>query len=139
MRRFVEQLDVSFSYTDAVAADVLLIKSHLGGSVTLYDYRDWLDEQAGAQIADLAGSIYVNLPCIILAARDWFFRPATLLEQRLLAINTQPKLVFDYADEFLRREELLGIARVTYGRFGEEDTPDLQQVSDFVLSCFSTQ
>ncbi|RYY90411.1 MAG: hypothetical protein EOO15_02760 [Chitinophagaceae bacterium] len=122
-----------------MSEDVDLIKKHLGDAAVLYDYRDWLDEQAGARISQLAESIYVTMPCIILAARDWFFRPATLLEQQLLTLNLQPKLVFDYSDEFRRRESVMGISCFTYGRFIDDRLPDLNQVTDFVRSCFPSR
>ncbi len=138
MRRFVEGLDVSLSFTNAARGDVDLVRSRVGEAVSLYDYRQWLDQQIGANIEQLAASIYTTMPCIVFATRDWFIRPATLLEQRFLALNAEPKLVIDYAGEFATREAFMGIRNVRYGKFVDDTLLDLDDVVAFLKRCFPT-
>tara|TARA_R110000824_G_scaffold151942_1_gene323013 strand:- start:906 stop:1355 length:450 start_codon:yes stop_codon:yes gene_type:complete len=101
---FVNNLDVSVSYSETASADADIVTSSLCSHLSVYNYKSWLDSQAGFYIVEFSEQIYCKIPCIILATADWFLRPATVLEMEFLRYNECPKLVFDYIGEFTARQ-----------------------------------
>lgn len=132
--KFVSSLDISISYSETANEDANFITHALGNYLSIYNYKHWLDRQAGCKIIQFSEDIYCQIPCIILATRDWFVRPATLLELNFLRKNDCPKLVFDYTGEFAHRCKDNFISNWVRGDFDASD-----QLSTSSLVTFATR
>jgi hypothetical protein len=126
-----DELDLAISYTETAAADAARVTELLHRHLAVYNYKAWLDRQEGSRISLLASHIYEDIPCIILVTRDWFVRPATILECKHLKSNIKPKLVFDYAGEFQTRGLEASITSCEFGAFDAEGRIEAATVTAF--------
>jgi len=129
---FWKYIDLAASYSDTAASEVIKVKKHLPPSVQFYDYKDWLDQQAGITIHHFSKQIYTTLPCIVFATCDWYERPATILEMEFLRLNSHPKLVFDYTGNFSDREGEHMMENYVEGEFKDNEQIDFRCINNFL-------
>jgi len=134
MITFTDRLDLSASYSETAFNEVRKVKAWLPERVNFYDYKDWLDQQAGERIERFSREIYSHIPCIIFVTCDWYQRPATLLEMKFLSRNNQMKLVVDYAGEFKQRSNEHCISNYFLAEFDENSELSVQSVMKFLSS-----
>lgn len=131
---FVKRIDLAISYSETAASDARRVLRMLPSTFCSYDYKDWLDAQAGLRISAFSKEIYSKVPCIVLATRDWFVRPATRLEMQFLSINDCPKLVFDYSGLFKELQRDHRIRNHVYGEYDAEEAISRKSVEAFIES-----
>ena len=129
-------IDVALSFTDAALSDVDLVQKEFSSIYKFYDYRKFLGFQSGNLVENIASEVYSKFPTIIFATRDWFFRPATTFEARILSKSVQKKLVVDYTGDFRNSELAEGIRGVYYGDFIDDSYLNLSCVNTFLQGLY---
>lgn len=127
--RFV---DIALSYTETAAEEVKRLKLRLPDDLTIYDYKDWLDRQAGLRISEISKEVYVGTPCIVFATLDWYIRPATVLEMTLLRTNPRRKLIIDYSGTFEARADVHRMQNFEIASFDQTDEVDMRSLSKYL-------
>lgn len=134
---FTQLLDISISFSETSSDDAKFIYEVLSPKFSVYNYKNWLDEQSGKKIVTFSEEIYTQIPCIILVTEDWFYRDATILEARFLSRNDSPKLIYDYIDIFEERNESKSINNYSYGKFSEHDMIDKNALLEFAHRAYN--
>jgi hypothetical protein len=88
------QLALSFAEDSEPFASILT--SELDRRYTIYYYKNFLSEQRGQRISELAEAIYSSVPVVILRTSGWLTSAACNLERDIVNRASNPLLVFDF-------------------------------------------
>ncbi len=132
----LNSIDITLSYTNSANHEAMDISKYASQFCTFFNYRDWLDHQAGSSIKDVAQYLYCQFPCIILVTRDWYEREATVFEAKCLKINPEPKLVFDFEGSFVERRNQHQIANFSLGEFTVDGSIRLGCIDNWLQTTF---
>lgn len=117
---FSDRIDFSLSFTETAAEDADMIYFLFDSKYSVYNYKHWLMEQSGSQIISISKKIYRKIPCIILVTKDWYTKPATILEMNDLRVNDSFKVVIDYEGDFEQSQSHHKISNYTISPFRDD-------------------
>lgn len=130
-------LDFAISFSATANMDADDIVHAFGFRYRIYDYRQFLVDQLGMQVDDVAVSVYGKIPVIILMTADWWERPATQLECKYIRDNKLRKLIFDYSGLNRNRIVQAGIGNFAHGKFERGGRLDMGSIREFLRDAFS--